>query len=67
MLTDELNTIEKYYTVKELTALLGFSRSRLDMLARKGIIKKTKAGRTTLYAGSEIKRYLQECANEPKI
>lgn len=67
MLSDEINAIEKYYSTKELTALLGFSRSRLDALARTGKIKKTKAGRTTLYASSEIKRYLQECANDPKI
>lgn len=67
MLSDELNPIEKYYSTNELKALLGFSRSRLDTLARQGRIKKTKVGRTTLYASSEIQRFLQECANDAKI
>lgn len=59
MMTD-LNTLEKHYTIKELNELLGFSRSKIDRLVKAGKLHKIKAGQSTLFSASEIKRFLNE-------
>ncbi|HGO5818463.1 TPA: helix-turn-helix domain-containing protein [Mannheimia haemolytica] len=59
--------VEQYYTRKEVSERLRISLSHVDKLARKGKLHRYKIGQVTLFAGSNINAYLQECANEPKI
>ncbi|OOS00994.1 DNA-binding protein [Canicola haemoglobinophilus] len=55
---NEQQNTDKHYTVKEMQALYGVSRSKLDRLAREGKIKKTKFGSSTLFSAQEVQRYL---------
>lgn len=51
-------SIEQYYTVAEVEKLLKTTRSTLDRMAKRGQIRKTKVGGSTLFAESEIKNIL---------
>ncbi|WP_423972714.1 helix-turn-helix domain-containing protein [Glaesserella parasuis] len=59
-------TLEKHYTIKELNELLGFSRSKIDKLAKAGKLHKIKVGQTVLFSASEINRFLSECSQNDK-
>lgn len=63
---DIVPTVEKHYTIKELGELLGFSRSKIDKLAKAGKLTKIKVGSNALFAASDINRFLQECENDSK-
>lgn len=60
-------TVEKHYSIKELGDLLGFSRSKIDKLAKAGKLTKIKVGQSALFSASDVNRFLQECANDSKI
>lgn len=60
-------TVEKHYTIKELGDLLGFSRSKIDKLAKAGKLTKIKVGNNALFAASDINRFLQECQQTAKV
>ncbi|MEE6028426.1 helix-turn-helix transcriptional regulator [Avibacterium paragallinarum] len=51
-------TIEKYYTTKELTERGIGSRSTVDRLVRAGKLKRVKIGTASRYPESSVKAYL---------
>ncbi|QPB42660.1 helix-turn-helix transcriptional regulator [Rodentibacter haemolyticus] len=54
----QTETIEKHYSVTELTNLGLGSRSKIDRLVRNGILTKIKIGRSTRFKASDIQAYL---------
>ncbi len=51
-------------TADEAAALISVSRTTLDRLTKRGLIRPVKATRTPLYAISELQRFLDE-ATQP--
>ncbi|WP_386695870.1 helix-turn-helix transcriptional regulator [Lonepinella sp. MS14435] len=45
---------DKYYTVKEITELLGVTRSTIDRYVKKGKLTRYKFGARTLFKANEI-------------
>ncbi|HDR1029192.1 TPA: helix-turn-helix domain-containing protein [Pasteurella multocida] len=50
--------IKKYYSINELTALGIGSRTKIDRLSKKGLLKKIKIGGSVRFSGDEVNNFI---------
>ncbi|HDR1027085.1 helix-turn-helix domain-containing protein [Pasteurella multocida] len=51
--------IKKYYSINELTALGIGSRTKIDRLAKQGLLKKIKIGGSVRFSADEVNAFIQ--------
>ncbi|HDR1474473.1 TPA: helix-turn-helix domain-containing protein [Pasteurella multocida] len=50
--------MKKYYSINELTALGIGSRTKIDRLSKKGLLKKIKIGGSVRFSGDEVNNFI---------
>lgn len=58
---NETENLSKYYSINELTALGLGSRSKINRLAKKGVLVAVKIGGSVRFSADEVKRYINAC------
>ncbi|MGR3806946.1 DNA binding domain-containing protein, excisionase family [Pasteurella testudinis DSM 23072] len=57
-MTTQQTEIKKHYSITELTALGIGSRSKIDRLAAKGLLKKIKIGRSVRFCAEDVNQFI---------
>lgn len=60
-MTTQQTTIKKHYSIPELTALGVGSRSKIDRLAKSGVLKKIKIGRSVRFCADDVNQFINSC------
>ncbi|MGR6980310.1 helix-turn-helix transcriptional regulator [Testudinibacter sp. P27/CKL/0425] len=57
-MTEQHDTIKKHYSIPELTERGIGSRSKIDRLAKQGLLKKIKIGRSVRFCADDVNAFI---------
>lgn len=58
-MTEQQNHVKKHYSFNELTQLGIGSRSKIDRLAKQGLLKKIKIGGSVRFCADDVNAFIQ--------